>query len=82
MSRKEHILSHYSREIAEIKAASLSIKEELPITSMQGRAVTLADGRKLLNMCANNYLRTVRPSAADQGGKKILTMPRVTACPL
>ena len=55
MSRKEHILSHYSREIAEIKAASL-YKEELPITSMQGRAVTLADGRKLLNMCANNYL--------------------------
>lgn len=55
MSRKEHILSHYSREIAEIKAASL-YKEELPITSMQGRAVALADGRKLLNMCANNYL--------------------------
>lgn len=55
MSRKEHILSHYSREIAEIKEASL-YKEELPITSMQGRAVTLANGRKLLNMCANNYL--------------------------
>lgn len=55
MSRKEHILSHYSREIAVIKAASL-YKEELPITSMQGRAVTLADGGKLLNMCANNYL--------------------------
>lgn len=55
MSRKENILGYYSKEIAEIKAASL-YKEELPITSMQGRSVTLADGRQLLNMCANNYL--------------------------
>lgn len=55
MSRKEKLLNYYTREIDAIKEASL-YKEELPIVSMQGPKVTLADGRKVLNMCANNYL--------------------------
>lgn len=55
MSRKENILSLYAKEIEEIQSASL-YKEELPIVSMQGPKVVLQDGRKLLNMCANNYL--------------------------
>ncbi len=42
-------------EIESIKQAGL-YKEERIITSMQGPEITLADGRKVLNFCANNYL--------------------------
>lgn len=55
MCRKNGLLGYYTKEIEEIRKASL-YKEELPITSTQGPWVTLADGRKVLNMCANNYL--------------------------
>lgn len=55
MHRKDELLNIYTEEIESIKAASL-YKKELVITSMQGAHVTLSDGRKVLNMCANNYL--------------------------
>lgn len=55
MVRKEDILSIYINEITEIKEAGL-FKGESPITSPQGAKVTLADGRAVINMCANNYL--------------------------
>lgn len=55
MHRKDELLNIYKEEIESIKAASL-YKKELVITSMQGAHVTLSDGRKVLNMCANNYL--------------------------
>ncbi len=43
------------QEIESIKQAGL-YKEERIITSPQGSEITLADGRKVLNFCANNYL--------------------------
>ncbi len=43
------------KEIESIKQAGL-YKEERIITSPQGPEITLADGRKVLNFCANNYL--------------------------
>ncbi len=43
------------QEIESIKQAGL-YKEERIITSPQGPEITLADGRKVLNFCANNYL--------------------------
>ena len=55
MARKENLLNYYKKEIEGIRAASL-YKNELKITSMQGPHVTLTDGRKVINMCANNYL--------------------------
>ncbi|MGN1415009.1 MAG: glycine C-acetyltransferase [Anaerovoracaceae bacterium] len=55
MARKENILAFYAKETEGIKAASL-YKEEHAIASMQGAKVTLADGRQVINMCANNYL--------------------------
>ncbi len=55
MTYKRDILNIYTKEIEEIKAASL-YKKELEITSMQGARVNLADGSQVLNMCANNYL--------------------------
>jgi glycine C-acetyltransferase len=42
-------------ELDEIAAAGLG-KQESVIVSPQGAHVTLADGRELLNLCANNYL--------------------------
>lgn len=55
MARKEDILNLYVNELQMIKEAGL-FKGESPITSAQGSKVTLADGRTVLNMCANNYL--------------------------
>lgn len=55
MIRKENILNIYVKQIDEIKEAGL-FKGESPITSAQGAKVTLADGRTVINMCANNYL--------------------------
>ncbi len=42
-------------QIEEIKAAGL-YKNERIIVSAQGAEITLADGRRVLNFCANNYL--------------------------
>ncbi len=41
--------------LRELKETGL-YKQEFPIASPQGVEITLADGRKLLNFCANNYL--------------------------
>ena len=38
-----------------LEAAGLS-KRERPIASAQGPVITLADGREMINLCANNYL--------------------------
>ena len=44
-----------ARQLDEIRAAGLS-KEERLIASPQGAHIFLQDGRKVLNLCANNYL--------------------------
>ena len=48
-------LHHFHQEVENIKEAG-TFKGESPIVSSQSAHVTLADGRKVLNMCANNYL--------------------------
>ncbi|MEF9940743.1 MAG: glycine C-acetyltransferase [Lachnospiraceae bacterium] len=55
MSRKDDILSIYTKEVEAIKEAGL-FKGEAPIASAQGAKVKLLDGREVINMCANNYL--------------------------
>ena len=47
--------AHLQEAIADLKAKSL-YKEEKTIATAQGARVTLDNGTKLLNMCANNYL--------------------------
>ncbi|MDO4520353.1 MAG: glycine C-acetyltransferase [Erysipelotrichaceae bacterium] len=54
MERKE-ILKYYADQVDGIREAGL-FKGELPIVSTQSAHVKLADGREVLNMCANNYL--------------------------
>ncbi len=46
---------HLQETLEEIKKAGLFKKERI-ITSPQGAEITLQDGRKVLNFCANNYL--------------------------
>ncbi len=48
-------LSHIDGELARLKAAGL-YKSERVITSMQAAGITVADGSRVLNFCANNYL--------------------------
>ncbi len=49
------IKQHLEKELQEIKDAGL-YKEERIITSPQSAEITLQDGSKVLNFCANNYL--------------------------
>jgi glycine C-acetyltransferase len=51
----EGVRDQFQAELDEIAAAGLA-KQERVIASPQGAHVTLADGRELLNLCANNYL--------------------------
>ncbi|HSB78663.1 MAG TPA: glycine C-acetyltransferase [Candidatus Methylomirabilis sp.] len=46
---------HLARQLEGIRAAGLS-KDERLIASPQGAHILLQDGRKVLNLCANNYL--------------------------
>lgn len=51
----DNFKDHLSETLTEIKDAGL-FKSERYITSTQNSTVTLADGREVINMCANNYL--------------------------
>ena len=55
MNKKTNILQYFTAEVDAIRQQGL-YKSELPIVSAQGAKVTLADGREVVNMCANNYL--------------------------
>lgn len=55
MGRKENILSIYKKEVEDIVAAGL-YKGEVEIISPQGPEVEIEGPRKVVNMCANNYL--------------------------
>lgn len=48
-------LEHLNKQLEELKTTGL-YKEEREITSPQQANITLAGGRKVLNLCANNYL--------------------------
>ena len=54
MNRKE-ALAFYADEVKQIKEDGL-FKDEAPYVSPQGAYITMENGEKLLNMCANNYL--------------------------
>src|SRR5262249_43343322 len=51
----EGVRAQLQSELDEIASAGLT-KRERVISSAQGAHVTLADGREVLNLCANNYL--------------------------
>ena len=51
----EAFISHLSSELSDLKSAGL-YKSERIITSPQSAEIELADGRRVLNFCTNNYL--------------------------
>ena len=55
MTHASPLTRHYAEELDNIRAQGL-FKSERIITSPQAAEITLADGRKVLNFCANNYL--------------------------
>ena len=70
----ERVREQFQGELDEIASAGLG-KQERVIASAQGAHVTLADGRELLNLCANNYLGlanhpAVLAAAADALGER------------
>ena len=64
-SAKESI----TRDLAEIKEAGLW-KTERVIASQQKNDITLADGREVINMCANNYLGLANNAEVIQAAKE------------
>ena len=48
-------LDMFNQQLEDIASKGLT-KSERQIDSRQGPRITLADGRQLINMCANNYL--------------------------
>lgn len=55
MTPQEDFYAHLRRELQEIRDTGL-YKPERVITSAQGAVVRIADGREVINLCANNYL--------------------------
>lgn len=54
-SMSESLTARYAAELENLQAQGL-FKSERIITSPQSAEITLADGRTVLNFCANNYL--------------------------
>ncbi len=55
MARQEDFYAQVRGQLQEIRDAGL-YKSERIITSAQGAVVRIADGREVINLCANNYL--------------------------
>lgn len=65
------IRERLQKEISEIKAAGL-YKNERIITSEQGAEITLNDGKRVLNFCANNYLGLSSHPRVIEAAKKAI----------
>jgi len=64
-------IAHYSEELQHIREQGL-FKSERIITSPQSSEIQLADGRKVLNFCANNYLGLADHPEIIQSAKEAL----------
>jgi glycine C-acetyltransferase len=60
---------HLQAELAEIEQAGLYKKERI-IISPQGAVICVADGKEVLNFCANNYLGLSNHPALIEAAKK------------
>jgi len=67
----EHFRTHLAAQLEGIRAVGL-FKQERPIGTPQGTRIRLADGRELLNMCANNYLGLAQHAAVQQAAEEAL----------
>ncbi len=67
---KTQALSYYASAVKDIKEAG-TFKAESAIISSQSARVKLANGREVLNMCANNYLGLSNDERLIQAAKEI-----------
>ncbi|WP_397571685.1 glycine C-acetyltransferase [Schlesneria sp. T3-172] len=65
----EAFLQHLSRQLDDIRAAG-TYKNERVISTPQGTFVRVADGKPVLNMCANNYLGLAQHPAIREAGHR------------
>src|SRR5208283_4479121 len=72
MQMLREIRDRLGRETRALEAAGL-MKRERIIGSAQGAVVTLADGREMINLCANNYLGLANHPAVLQAAHDGLT---------
>lgn len=63
--------SHLKKELSDIENAGL-YKNERIIVSPQGAEITLQDGKKVLNFCANNYLGLANNPQLIEAAKKAM----------
>ncbi len=63
--------ARFREEIAEITQAGL-YKHEIALTSAQSREVNVEDGRRVLNLCANNYLGLANSPVLIEAAKRAL----------
>ena len=66
---KKDVLKYYESEVEAIRQAG-TYKGELPIMSSQDSYVVLENGKRLLNMCANNYLGLANNQRLIEAAKK------------
>ena len=64
-------IARYAKTLADIKAQGL-YKSERIITSPQSAQIELADGRRVLNFCANNYLGLADHPSLIEAAKEAL----------
>jgi glycine C-acetyltransferase len=62
---------HVSQQLAEIRAAG-TYKNERVITTPQGAAIRVSDGKPVLNFCANNYLGLAQHPAVAAAAKEAI----------
>ncbi len=62
---------HLQEELGEIQAAGTYKRERLIVTP-QGTAIRVADGRPVLNLCANNYLGLAQHPAVAAAAREAL----------
>src|SRR5208283_4333020 len=71
MQMLREIRDRLGRETRALEAAGL-MKRERIIGSAQGPVVRLADGRELINLCANNYLGLANHPAVLEAAHRAL----------
>ena len=67
----KNIQESFANDIEDIKSSGLW-KTERFINSDQSNLITLADGREVVNMCANNYLGLANNKRVIEAAKKSL----------
>jgi glycine C-acetyltransferase len=71
MSATQEFRERLNRDTEALEAAGL-LKRERIISSAQGPVVQLADGRQMINLCANNYLGLANHPAVVEAAQRAL----------